>query len=80
MAAWAYLKASAIRLRPGSLRRRLAALTQRHRSSGQTWPAGDFLIARTLADLEAAPDGQGGLPPSSSPNSGGWSHLFNPGV
>ena len=49
----AYLEACAAGLGPSSLRRLMAALAQHHRSAGQAWPAGDPLIARTLADLRA---------------------------
>jgi len=49
----AYLAACASRFGPSHLRQVLAALAHRHRSAGQPWPAGDPVIARVMADLQA---------------------------
>ena len=49
----AYLDACGPRLGSGALRRVLAALGHRHRIAGQPWPAGDPLVARTMAGLKA---------------------------
>ena len=49
----AYLSALASRLGPSHLRQVLAALAHRHRFAGQPWPAGDPVIARVIADLQA---------------------------
>ncbi|MGI4944121.1 MAG: hypothetical protein ACRYHQ_26795 [Janthinobacterium lividum] len=49
----AYLGACAPRLGPGGLRGVLAALAQRHRLAGQSWPAGDPIVLRALAGLTA---------------------------
>jgi len=49
----AYLEACAPRLGPASLRRVLAALSQRHHGAGQPWPAGDPRVVRVLGELKA---------------------------
>ena len=53
----AYLSALASRLGPSHLRQVLAALAHRHRFAGQPWPAGDPVIARVMADLQARAPG-----------------------
>ncbi len=49
----AYLATCASRFGPSHLRQVLAALAHRHRSASQPWPAGDPVIARIMADLQA---------------------------